>query len=396
MLLLVWVTIHLFFIGHDYDRQLLEYAKIWKKIAISTLFALGLGLALGSQVSSSKNSKIYWRIIYLGFLLPMIIYFFKLLVTIYFPHLGYLVPKFLFLSADHLNSPWGIARATYVFFCLPVFALALGQIIYIIRANQFQFKSSFIYLVTIPFTFLVFYIERDRLGIVYGVLLILMAVFFGFLPMVRGRQISLKISATLLTILLTSGFIVTKSVQSNPQWQAVIADAKLAVQVDHYDAWKYNRKTSPGYPVNEMGIVASDSNYMRVAWAIVAVQLLSQNPLGFGLMSLSFGELSREKWPDAETSWSHSAWIDFALGYGLLGLSLLLGAAFLVWRNSQLLPCPWKNIGQWALPSVCLVMIAKEVSSEVNINALIFLIIFGSSIILVAQSEAHKTEFSID
>lgn len=388
LLLILWVSFHLFFIGHDYGRQLEEYTKIWKKIALSVPFALGLGLALGSQLSNPKNIQKYWAIIYLGFLLPMIIYFVKWTAALYLPRYGYTIPQFLILSPDHLNNPWAIPRAFYVFFCLPALAIALGQMIYSIQTKQFKLRSSIAYLLAIPFTLLIFYVEGDRLGIAYGLILIAAAIFFGFLSMLKRRQISWKAGAILLALLLVSGYIATKAIQSNPQWKPLIADAKVAVQVDRFDHWK-NR--SKGYPANELGTIPSDSNYSRIAWAIVGSRLIMEEPLGYGLMSLSFAALGKERWSDSDLSWTHSAWLDFALGYGLPGLFLLAGAAALAYRNSRCLGHPWRALGCWAIPSACLVMLAKEVSSEAIINALVFVIVLVSAI---SMSRPYKTHHS--
>lgn len=385
--LLIWVTFHLFFISHDYGLQLEEYTKIWKKIAISVPFALGLGLALGSQISSQKNTQKYWAIIYLGFLLPMVIYFIKWIVALFLPRYGYTIPQFLILSPDHLNNPWAIPRAFYVFFCLPALAIALGQMIDSIQAKQFRLIPTIAYLLAIPLTVLIFYVEGDRLGIVYGLILIAAAIFFGFLPLLKRQQMSWKVGAILLISLIVSGYIVLKAIQGNPQWKPLIADAKVAVQVDRFDNWKNRNK---GYPVNELGTIPSDSNYSRIAWAIVGSRLLIEDPLGYGLMSLSFSALGKERWPDSDLSWTHSAWLDFALGYGLPGLFLLACAAALAYRNAKCLGRPWRTLGCWALPSACLVMVAKEVSSEVIINAIIFLIVFVGALSVANQTHVKS------
>ena len=391
--LLLWVTIHLFFIGHDYDRQLEEYTKIWKKIALSIPFALGLGLALGSQTSNPRNTKQYWAIIYLGFLLPMIIYFIKWIADLYLPRYGYTIPQFLILSRDYLGNPWAIPKAVYVFFCLPAFAIALGQIIQSIEAKQFQLISSIAYLIAIPLTLLIFHIEGDRLGIAYGLILIVAAVFFGFLPMLRRRQMSWKVGAMVLICLVGSGYIATKAIQNNPLWKPLIADAKVAIQVDRFDHWKNRNK---GYPVNELGTTSLDSNYSRIAWAIAGSRLLMEEPLGYGLMSVSFEALGKEKWPDSDLSWTHSAWLDFGLGYGIPGLLLLAGATCLAWFSSRCLTCPWGVLGRWAIPCASLVMVAKEVSSEAIINALIFLIILISTITIAKPKLCVANKFKSD
>jgi hypothetical protein len=234
-----------------------------------------------------------------------------------------------------------------------------------------------------------FHLEGDRLGIAYGLILIIAAIFFGFLPMLKRRQMTWKDGVILLALLLVSGYIATKAIQSNPLWKPLIADAKVAVQVDRFDHWKNRNK---GYPVNELGTIPSDSNYSRIAWAIVGSRLLIEEPLGYGLMSVSFADLGKERWPDSDLSWTHSAWLDFALGYGLPGLFLLASAAALAYRNARCLGRPWRVLGFWAIPSACLVMLAKEVSSEAIINALVFLIVWVGAISMVGPHKTHNSK----
>ena len=385
LLLLFWVTAHLLFIGHDYLRQLSEYLRVWKRFAISIPFALGLGIAIMGQIDSPSNMRRYWGIVYFGFLTPTIIYFVKLLASVYLTRLGFSVPQYLILSSDFLNSKWGIPRASYVSFCLPSFAIALGAITRSIKCREFSVLKDLMYLIALPLTMLVFYIEGDRLGNVFAMTLVILSIV-SLVPLLRSKSIKSGSILLIFIILLGTSTVFIKAAQKNPQWETLLADAKLALQVDRYDAWKYNRETHPGYPINEMGIQASDSNYMRIAWSVVGVRLLMENPLGYGLLSLSFGELSRENWPDAETNWSHSGWLDFALGYGLPGAFLLLFATMLSWRASIKTSFPWSFIGSWGLSAAALVMVAKENSSEAIVNALIFLVLFAAGLRLCESS----------
>lgn len=389
--LIVWVTVHLFFFSHDFERQLNEYTKIWKKVFIGAVFAIGLGLALISQIQDKTKTKQYWKIIYFGFMLPMLAYFIKYLITKYAPQFDYVVPKYLIHSTDAISSPLGISRAFYVFYCLPAFAISIDIIAHSIREkNIFSIKTGLVHLIIPPLTLLIFYIEGDRFGIIFSALLILFLFGVIFLTLIKKKAFNLQIGLMPLLMLVISVIIVTKSFQSNEKWKTVVADAKLAVQVEKYDAWKYNRQTNPGYPINEMGIPASDSNYMRIAWATVGAYLLYENPIGYGLLSLSFGELSREKWPDAETSWSHSAWLDFALGYGMPGAALLLAAAVLAIVYGIFLPYPWRPLGFRVLMITSFVLIAKELSTEVIINCYIFLIAWVSAM-NVGYAERQKS-----
>ena len=380
-LLLVWVTIHLFLIGKDFAGQSLEYTKIWKKIGLSIPFALGLGLAVGGNFINENKCRRYWQIIFLGLCLPTLIYFVKYSYAKFAIAYGYPIPNYLLLVPYGVGeNPFGIARAWYVFFCLPAFAISLGLVIQLVRENNFNFFKSWPYLTMLLLTVVLFFIEADRLGMVYVGMLLVLA--FGIIFGKYVQNLGWKKVAGLLFIASTCAWLIFLSAAKNHQWKTLIADSKVAIQVDRYDHWKNRNK---GYPTNELGQTPVDSNYSRIAWAIVGTRLLVENPLGYGLMSISFASLGKNKWPDSELSWTHSAWLDFALGYGFPGLILLGLAVLITWRQSKALPPPWVEIGRWGLIAMALVMTTKEVSGEAVINALIFLIILLSSMSL-AQS----------
>ena len=377
-LLLIWVTLHLFWIGRDYSLQSLEYFKIWKKIALSLPFAFGLGLAIASNDADSVKCRQYWQIIYLGFCLPTLIYFGKFAYAKLAGIYGYPTPSYLLLVAyGGGEQAFGIPRAWYVLFCMPAFAIALGRIVQLIKQYHFGLRTSWTYLAILPLTVALFFIEADRFGMVYAAFFLSLS--FGIILFKYCKRLSWKGGVILVLAAAVSLSLVSLSVTKNPQWKTLVADSKVAAQVDHYDNWKNRNK---GYPVNELGQIPTDSNYSRLAWAIVGSRLLIENPLGYGLMSLSFGALGKEKWPDSDLSWTHSAWLDFGLGYGLPGLFLLAFAVMLGWHYSTYSKAPWNLIGCWGLASMALVMTTKEVSAESAINAIIFLALWVSALSL--------------
>lgn len=379
VLLILWVTFHLFFIGQDFQHQLDEYTRIWKKIAVSSVFAIGLGMALTSQTTNQKHTDQYWRIIYLGFLLPAITYFVKLGATTLGHQYGMAIPAYLVLDPDHMGSRLGISRAWYVFFCLPAIALSIGMLALRIKNKRFSFSSGLIYLSCIPISLLIFYIENDRLGTFFGFALVAVAVFYIGFSLLRNR--ALVGSVIFLFVIAVSVMVSYQSFKQNPQWLSLLSDAKVAVQqLDQNSTWQNVNSKLEAWPLNELGQYTNNSNYLRISWAIAGGRFALENPQGYGLLSLSFGALSKERWPNSEMSWSHSAWLDFTLGYGIPGLVLLLGAFVLSWRNSRKASSPWFLIGLWALPSLAVVLLVKEISSEVFINAFIFLIVLAATL----------------
>lgn len=379
--LFVWVTIHLLWLGEDRAAQLDEYLTIWKRAFLAFFFALGLGISIGSSLEDPQKLKSYWNIIYFGFCLPIVIYFAKWLATNYLPVWGYSIPKYLFLSPDHMADPLAISRAVYVVWFMPVQAIALANLINLARSNQVLSLASTIYFAVILLVGLVFYLENDRLGSLISFLLIAIALLRVLWSAVRTK-LSTTYTAIVAAIIAIAAILPLKNFQDNPQWRTLIADAKVAISIDRYDHWKDRAK---GYPVNEIGTIPTDSNYSRIAWAIIGSRLLTDNPQGYGKLSLSFAALGKQAYPDSQLSWTHSGWLDFALGYGFIGLVLLAGAAITALYPSQKIINPWESIGAWGLGSMTLVFLVKEVSTEAPINGLIFMIVLVSALNLRPQ-----------
>ena len=383
-LLLIWVTIHLFFIGQDFNRQYIEYVTIWKRVAIGSVFALGLGLGIG-QTINQRESRTYWAIIYFGLLLPALIYFTKYGLGLIAPHFGLTLSPYLILNSDHMGNDYGISRAVYVFFCLPSMAIGLGCIVSMLRQGNVCWAGVTIYFLSVPLTLTIFALERDRLGSTYGLLLI------GFF-ILKVLQYATKIKRTFLfvlgiALLMASSFWIVQEVTfQNPFWHSVLADAKVAIEVDKSDGWK-----TRVMPVNELGNQVIPSNYERISWAVVGSHLLAQNPYGYGLLSLSFAGLGKQIWPNADISWTHSAWLDFALGYGLPGLILFWLAILLTWRKSEFKNSPWSALGRWGLLLCAAVMLTKEVSTQVVVNAMIFLVVLICAINLARINASRHT-----
>ncbi len=388
--LFLWVTIHLFFIGQEHFLQQEEFAKSWKKIIMGSPFALGLGFSIASNFPKSKDTVFadsderqkrlatYWKVIYVGFMLPILIYFIKLGATAWARHHGVDVSPHLIISREIFTDPFAIPRAGYVFFVMPALTIAIVKISIDLKNRLNPFKSNLMYLIALILTLILFYVENDRLAFLFSLLIILLSA----IPVMKSRiddSSPIKVSMIICLTLIGLGLFSYAMYRQNTQWNTFLADAKIAIQVDRYDNWKY----APEYlPVNELGQKASDSNYKRIAWLIVGSRMAFENPLGYGLMSQSFGRIGVLKWPDSQMSWSHSAWLDITLGYGFPALILFLGATFFSWINSRATLVPLRLLGRWGLGAFALVFMFKEVSSEVYVNAFIFLILFVCSLTL--------------
>ena len=372
--LFIWVTIHLLWIGQAPDLQWREYARAWKKIFITFPFALGLGLGIRYviELKDENLSKRLWRIMYLAFLLPTLIFFIKVGLTEWSKVAQFVLSPYLVLSQDWSFSS-GMPKYFYVFFSLPAFAIAIGAITHAVLQNTLSLKTHAIYFVAVLTVPIVFYLQLVRNGMVYaGVLLVIALLTLGYSVLARGG-FAKKIIFGILAILLF--VIVSASLKANPAWKMIVADTKVALQLNIIDNWKYQGQSGVPYPINEFGISVNPSNYDRATWALAGLKLAKENPLGYGLMTLSFDHLTKAKWPNSFMSQTHSGWLDFTLGYGIPGLSLLAAALVLAWRNSKFLKEPWSLVGRWGLGILGLVMCTTEISSEIFINALIFMVV---------------------
>jgi len=108
-------------------------------------------------------------------------------------------------------------------------------------------------------------------------------------------------------------------------WTTLVPDIKTAIDVENQFSW---RTDNPEYvlPLNDQGQKVSGSTYMRVAWAVVGIQLIGRHPLGYGSINSSYdGLLELEGIDPGKHGQTHSGWVDFGLAYGLPRLALLMG-----------------------------------------------------------------------
>jgi hypothetical protein len=258
---------------------------------------------------------------------------------------------------------------------MPGFAVAVFSLLN--HRDPFS-KFDFFYLLALILTPLLFFIENERTGLLVVSLLMLMSVISFMFSLKKGLNSKNLIIGLLLLIGLavaSAGFM-----KRFDRWQSIVANTKVALATDVYDHWKYQGKK--GYPKNEFGEVAEGSNYERIAWATVGASLIVQNPLGYGLLTLSFDKLSKQKWPGSHLSMTHSGWIDFALGYGIPGALLLFCASFALWCNGFRLQAPWARLVILGFGSMNLVFFMKELSVETTVNAFIFMILFLSALLV--------------
>ena len=367
--LFIWVILHLFLLSRDPDLQWLEFTTIWKRTFIGFIFALGMGISIASQfLYRAQESKQTWWIFYIGLALPTSIYWLKFFASYLTQHDLLTAPDFLLLH--YASSKYYIHKSSYVFFCLPLLTVSLGRIFQMLKKKEIRKSELAIYLISIGAALFNFIVEKDRNGEIYSLFFLL--VFFALLAKDHVFASSLKSKLIGLIIFLIPVVIGFHQLKGNEYWSNLLSDAKIAIQIDRYDNWKDT--PTKGLPINDQGKMLTGSNYERFAWMHVALRLVSENPVGYGLVERSFGYLSLERWPDSTLTQSHSGWLDFTLGLGIPASFLLLLASVLTWVRAKQQNLPWKAFGRWGISALLLLMCTTEVSQRVYIDALVFMI----------------------
>jgi hypothetical protein len=391
------VTFHLFFLSNNYELQLNEYLTIWKRIFWGLPFAVGLGIVLGQSCQKKEDhgnfrpfKSLLQAIFVAGIAAPTFIYLIRFGLIAIAVKFGWKLPEFLLLFPSH--SSWHIPKMAYVFFCLPALALACGQIIQVIqRPNRFLDLSFYVYAVIILAVLIVFYLENTKNGFAYASLL----VFITLIKILVDKKIKLNLvkGIILISTVLVIVFLAVQHFQQNASWKTLISDLKVAQRLDEIDAWKdYGAR---GYPLNDMGVTVSETNYMRAAWSQVVIKFIIENPLGYGLVFKSFGSIAKEKWPESRLDTSHSAWLDLTIGLGVPGVFLILLSGLVALINVRQLPAYfWKSTAFWLLISITLLMITTEISRKGYVEALIFLILWSTGLGLNVTRQEHQNDVS--
>ena len=388
--LFAWMTFHLLFLAGDFSTQLKEYTSIWKRTFIGSVFALGFGVALSKSLSFKRQS-LFWAFIFLGLLAPVLIYIFKYAFTFVVNSWGFPMSDYWLLY--FASAPFFIPKITYVCFCIPTLSIALGQLALNINQDRpYQLENVF-YLLSIFAVLFVFYSENIKNGAVYSTFLITL-----FMGVLIFRNFQHQIFIKLITLIIFVGVglnFMGSSIKKNDSWRSLVADSKIALDTEKYPYWKYNAEL--GYPRNEFGDVVSVTNYERIAWGKVGLNLIVQNPFGYGLIERSFGHLAKIKWPDSKLHQSHSGWIDLTLGIGVPGIVLIFTAILNILYQLFRLKVSndahqniYNTMAFWGILGLLMIWCTTEISQKVYFDQLIFWISLGSGVLL-GQTEQHTS-----
>lgn len=381
-LLFTWMTIHLLFIGKNYELQIAEYLSLWKRAALGCIFAMGFGIA----VAKNNKSRDWW-IVVLGLCSPPIVYFAKYVATHLLPMIGFKPPFFLMLFNG--DAEFYVAKISYVFFCLPLLAIAIGMLSVNIKRTSVDRASNigeqWFWLFSVIAVLGVFICENIKNGIIYSAALIVIFLISVLKNgLYRLSRFNLKVIAV---ILLVSIFFIFHSIRSNASWGTMWADYEIASQISPDTVWKTQDSY---YPKNKYGATVSVTNFDRIFYAATGLNLLENNLMGYGLVQSSFGHLAREQWPHAPLIQSHSGWLDLALGLGVPGVLLLLISSLLAISNIAPQSLAWSIFGVWGLGSILLLYCTTEVAQKNYVDTFVWLIVLVASLSLQPPKHFSK------
>jgi hypothetical protein len=323
---LLWVLVHYWLFSLFPKEQFDEIDSVWLRAFLALLLGLGTGLALQKYPLAIIS-------LWIGILISFAVVFFQY------------IPKAI--ARDSLFAPDVFG---YIFH-VKINTVLIGSLCMAglggIFLDYFLYQRSKL-LHTVPSTWLKGCDISLVAMILLGMLLLLYSYVFifdtknGLIASVfllsgwtlislinlyliqKKKNISvghlLRSLILIICAVLTVSFFIRQHVQVNLGWQNLIADIKVATQIDAYPHWKNVKEM--GYPNNALNQPVAANTYERVAWARAGVREILANPLGAGVLAGPYAALTNPGgYLAIKTDYSgvistHSAWVEFGLAYG--------------------------------------------------------------------------------
>lgn len=370
LLFFVWLLVHYMLLAHNPVEQWRELTGDW----IRTFFATVIGIALGLILFRPERhlppqfNRHLQSVLIAGLSGTIAIFCARYAYEVW--QTGNWIHWRFYMTPYLGKTPLVIFGSIF----LPILFIKLLQVITKKEDPHWYFWG----ILGITGTLLTYYFGDTKNG--FAVFALLLVVFLvRALMLVQGNMQPEKrygIYAFLVASLVLSGFVIKAHLQANPSWLNLVADYKISVQIDKHTNWK--DRIAP-YPLNEYGQTAHASTYERVAWARAGLELLKENPLGYGQINHSFGALAIQKWSDfhrpdgINRGSTHSGWLDFALGLGIPGLLLVcIPLAVSYWRARKRSDL-WSTYAVWTIPVIAFTYLITEVCTGHFIELLFFL-----------------------
>jgi hypothetical protein len=335
-LMFVWIAIHYLFFSQFPEKQFDELTSTWLRAFLAAIIGFGCAIAL------RRNTSYAW-LLSLGLIAS-----FLLLIYQYIPKA--IAYRSLF-APDYFGNYIYWAKFSGVLAGIILFASALGLLIDSARQlaitsggkgdkdPRFN-KATLISIVTLGlilpiFSFVFIFSAKNGVGVA-AILLIFWFMVGGvylWAQFFRGegrKQLGQKWArwtAAYIIIAITFSWLAYLHAKNNPGWESLIEDIRIAAQIDTHQNWKSPPKY--GYPKRADGSSVAGNTYERVAWGVVGLRLIADQPLGNGVLRALPSQMQQAGIQFNDAAYTHSAWIDLGLSYGWPGILLLPTALLL-------------------------------------------------------------------
>ena len=389
-----WLIIHLVFFSHEWSLQIAELSSVWMRVALATPLGLALGLALTQEqyksgtIAHQKSlfEKYSMLIIFIGLLGTFLIFFVR---YVYQVHMTGLWVHFPFYEIPYkAKPPFVIGSALLLPLCFIMIKRSLNS-----SANKYWIFLALFGVAAVLFGD---YFANTKNGIfIFGVCTILFLVNHVFTLQWNLKRFFGSLSI-IVSISLLGAYGISKHLEQNTAWLQLISDINSAKDIEHQQWWKDSSKCC--VPLNSMGTPVNISTYQRAAWFVAGTNLLTENPLGYGLVHHSFGSLALQKWPDFQKpignmrGATHSAWLDFALGLGIPGLLLVLIPLWVSWYRSLFQDGLWYSYASWTIPIMSFAYLTTEANEKHFIELLFFMTAFFCGLTLCVPVSKKPTQ----
>lgn len=395
---LVWVLVHYWLFSIFPKEQFDEIDSVWLRASLALLLGFGAGLALQKCPSAIIS-------LWIGILISFAVVFFQY------------IPKALAKNSLFAPDVFG-----YIFH-VKINAVLIGSLCLAglggIFLDYFFYQRSRL-LDTVPSAWL----KGVDIGLVAMVLLGMLLLLYSYVFIFDTKN-GLIVSVFLLSgwtlislinlyliqkkknisvshlwrslmliicVVLIASFFIKQHIQVNLGWQNLIADIKVATQIDAYPHWKNIKEM--GYPNNALNQPVAANTYERVAWARAGAREILANPLGIGVLANPYSALTNPKEYLAMKKnqngliATHSAWVEFGLAFGWPFLGLIFASMasliYFSFRDSQFRYTTLSLVGV-----IGLIYLIGEVSSQHGVEILYYFLALVAALVIPRQALAN-------
>ena len=351
MLMFIWVVIHYFLFAQNPQQQFSELKSTWLRSLLAVIIGSATGLAL------NRNPR-FMPWLWLGLLLSFVV-----LIYQYIPKA---MAKQNLFAVDHFGDYIFWAKFNGVLAGIILIAGLLGLFMdsiwrskaggntiplgitadqkTTVHPNSALVKVGLMSGIAIPIYIFVgifitayafVFIFDTKAGVGMAFILITFWLGIGLLLILknvllkqdkRRRKAFLMKSLIVFPLAVTSlTWLTAKHITNNSGWDSLFEDITISTQIDTHDAWK---GMGAALPLRKDGTPVAGNTYERVALGALGMRLIAINTLGNGSLR-SFRDDVKMIAPDYNSyRYTHSAWIDLGLSFGLPVL-LFLPIAFI-------------------------------------------------------------------